>query len=95
MAEKITVASFIQNRLGGASQYSDSPELQAMLTAYLDRAIQDADEDLSVYNTTFDALTERGQGIYNRVVGNLVWQTLRQGVRVDDEDWDSDAFRVG
>ena len=88
---KLTTQSFIDDHLGGASQY-DEPNLRSMLGAYVSHATDSLDYELSAAGSSFDALDVRGQGIYNRVAANLVWLQIRaqQGEgEVSEDAWDS------
>lgn len=73
---KLTAEQFVTERLGGASQYNVAA-FQTQLGIYITRATASLDRELAASQTTFNALDAYGQGVYNRVAGDLVWLQLR------------------
>ena len=94
---KLTTQAFIDQHLGGASQY-DEANVRAMLDSFVMRATNAVDTDLrDAGMPAYESLNEHQQGVYNRVAGELVWLQLRAqqgGGDVSEDEWDGALGRL-
>lgn len=87
---KLTTQQFIDDHLGGASQYDEVKTL-AMLDQFVARATRAADADLmNAGCPAYSDLDARQQGVYNRTAAELVWLQLKAyqaGTDTDRTQW--------